>query len=221
MMRATLVLAAVALLAGGVQAGPISFNGRTVLEEATGVVPTASPLEVATITFDHLSLDRNMTAIENGMSYTTAANFLVRTFTGNPPSGLIGSPIAPGTFNITRADHGNFTFDRYDFGSFQPGQQSDTWQFLGLLDGVQQFAFIDATDSDFVTRTTGQPGIIDTLEISVVKGASAAGVADNFNFTLVGPGKQVVPEPSTLTLFGLGTLALLGSRWRRRSSSPK
>jgi hypothetical protein len=53
----------------------------------------------------------------------------------------LASPQTSGTFRVTRADLGDFTFDRYDFGSFAPGQQSDTWLFRGLLDDVQQFAF--------------------------------------------------------------------------------
>jgi hypothetical protein len=176
-----------------------------------GVVATASPLEAATITFQTLDLGPNQTVIEDGMEYTTRDNFIVRPFVGNPPSGLLGSPISSQTFDITRADDGVFTFDRYDFGSFAPGQQSDTWQFRGLLDGVQQFTFLDTTTSAFVTRTTGQPGIIDTLELSVVKASAAAGVADNFVFT-----PAQVPEPSSLVLAGIAGLIGLGYVWHRR-----
>jgi len=139
------------------------------------------------------------------MSYITRDNFIVRTFVGNPPSGLLGSPITSDTFDITRADNGAFTFDRYDFGSFATGQQSDTWQFRGLLNGVQQFTFLDTTNSAFVTRTTHQSGIIDTLVLSVVTASVAAGVADNFAFT---PVQSPVPEPATLTLLGVGAILL-------------
>ena len=57
---------------------------------------------------------------------TTINNFVVRTFVGNPPSGLLGSSITNQTFNVTRPNS-YLTFDRYDFGSFAPGQPSDTW----------------------------------------------------------------------------------------------
>jgi hypothetical protein len=168
-----------------------------------GMVATTSPVAAGVITFQNLDIGPNVTVIEDGMRYTTRDNFIVRPFVGNPPSGLLGSPISNDTFNITRADNGDFTFDRYDFGSFAPRQQSDTWQFRGLLDGVQQYAFLDTTTSTFVTRTTGQTGIIDTLEISVVKASAAAGVADNFVFTSV-------PEPSSLAMLSIGGLIVLG-----------
>jgi len=188
---------------------------RLLLLSVTSLVSlaTASPLGAALITFQDLSVDPNQTVIEDGMSYTTRDNFVVRTFVGNPPSGLLGSPITSDIFNITRADNGAFTFDRYDFGSFAPGLQSDTWQFRGLLNGVQRFTFLDTTTSSFVTRTTGQPGIIDTLDLSVVTGSVSAGVADNFAFT---PVQSPVPEPTTLTLLGVGAVGLLGYHLRRQ-----
>jgi hypothetical protein len=174
-----------------------------------GMVATPSPAGASEITFMNLDVGPNVTVIEDGMRYTTRDNFIVRPFVGNPPSGLLGSPISSDTFDIDRADNGNFTFDRYDFGSFAPGQHSDTWQFRGLLDGAQQFAFLDTTTSAFVTRTTGQLGVINTLEISVVKASAAAGVADNFVFT-------PVPEPSSLVMLSIGGLVSLGLAWHRK-----
>src|SRR5689334_9730343 len=88
-----------------------------------GVVATPSRAGAATITFQSLDLGPNQTVVEDGMRYTTRDNFVVRTFVGNPPSGLLGSPITSDTFNITRAGNGDFTFDRYDFGSFASAQQ--------------------------------------------------------------------------------------------------
>jgi hypothetical protein len=177
-----------------------------------GVIAALSPVGAASvITFDGLSVGPNVTVVEDGMRYTTTDNFIVRTFVGNPPSGLLGSPISNNTFNITRADNGDFTFDRYDFGSFAPGQQSDTWQFRGLLQGVQQFTFLDTTNSAFVTRMTGQPGIINMLELSVVTASAAAGVADNFVFT-----PESVPEPSSLVILTTSGLISLGYTWHRR-----
>src|SRR3954451_19494114 len=82
-----------------------------------GVVGTASPAGAATITFQNLNLEPGQTAIEDGMRYTVGAAFIVRTvvgtnqFIGNPPSGLLGTPMSSGTFNVTRADNGDFTFD--------------------------------------------------------------------------------------------------------------
>jgi hypothetical protein len=169
-----------------------------------GMVAAPSPVGAGVITFQNLDVGPNVTVIEDGMRYTTRDNFIVRTFVGDPPSGLLGSPITNDTFDITRVDKGDFTFDRYDFGSFAPAQRSDTWQFRGLLDGVQQFTFLDTTTSAFVTRATGQLGIIDTLELSVVKASAAAGVADNLVFTSV-------PEPSSLAMLGIG--ALIGLRY--------
>jgi hypothetical protein len=159
-------------------------------------------VDAATITFQNLNVDPNQTVIEDGMRYTTPVNFIVRTFVGNPPSGLIASP-GTSTFNIMRNDNGAFTLDRYDFGSIAPGEQSDTWLFRGLLQGVEQFAFVDTTSSGFVTRTMAQLGVIDRLELSVVTPSEAAGVADNFIFTLV-------PEPSSLSMVGVTGLLGLG-----------
>lgn len=167
------------------------------------ILAATTTLVASTITFQQRSVDANQTVIEDGMSYTTGDNFIVRLFVGNPPSGLLGSPIASGTFKVTRADLSDFIFDGYDFGSFAPGQQSDTWLFRGLLDDVQQFAFFDATSSAFVTRITGQLSIIDRLEITIATGSAAGGVADNFVFT-------PVPEPSSLALVGITGIIGLG-----------
>jgi hypothetical protein len=93
------------------------------------ILAATTTLVASTITFQQLSVDPNQTVIEGWMSYTTGNNFIVRLFVGNPPSGLLASPQTSGTFRVTRADLGDFTFDRYDFGSFAPGQQSDTWLF--------------------------------------------------------------------------------------------
>ncbi len=121
--------------------------------------------------------------------------------------------MAPST--SPRADGGDFTFDRYDFASFTPGLPSDIWQFRGLLDGVQQFTFLDTTASAFATRTTGQPGLINTLELSVATGSVAAAVADNFVFTLVS-----VPEPSTLVMAGIcGLIGLAYTRHHRKRAT--
>jgi hypothetical protein len=85
--------------------------------------------------------------------------------------------------------------------------------FRGLLDDVQQFAFFDAASSAFVTRITGQLSIIDRLEITVVTGSAAGGVADNFVFTQV-------PEPSTLAMVGItGIIGLGYARHRRKRAT--
>jgi hypothetical protein len=41
------------------------------------------------------------------------------------------------------------------------------------------------------------------------------GLPDTFNFNS-SPVEQVVPEPATLTLFGIGSVGLVGYAWRRR-----
>lgn len=147
------------------------------------VIITSNSSLAATITFDNLDVFADQEIVEDGMRYKTTDNFVVRSFVGNPPSGLIGSPITNQSFIITKDGGGNFTFDRYDFASFAPGQQSDTWEFRGLLNGVQQFAFLASTSMTFVTRTVNLSNPIDELEISVVSGSVAAAVADNFVFT--------------------------------------
>ena len=118
--------------------GRIAVNAIVLL-----IAAATTPLSAAIITFDNLNIFGSQVVIEDGMRYQTSDAFGVRNFTGNPPSGLIGTPIAPGMFIVTRNGGGNFTFDRYDFASFGPPNHSDTWEFLGLLEGVQQFSFID------------------------------------------------------------------------------
>src|SRR5262249_48366972 len=126
---------------------------------------------------------------------------------GNPPSALLGSPLVPGIFTVTRDGGGNFTFDRYDFSSLAPPQQSDTWEFRGLLDGVQQFAFFDTTSAGFLPRVTNLSDIINELDITIVSGSMAAAVADNFVFTpLAVPGPKV---GSTLAELLIGILGLV------------
>jgi hypothetical protein len=195
--------------------------GRTVvLAILFSVSAGANPLSAATITFDNLDLTFGVHEIvEDGMRYRTTGGFEVRPafsrfgLLGNPPSGLIGTPLNNQPFIITRDDGGVFIFDRYDSASLAPGQQSDTWEFRGLLDGVQQFAFLDDTSTAFVTRLTGLAKPIDHLELSVSSESMAAAVADNFVFTLL-----VVPEPPSVALFasGLGLLIWLSSnRWSK------
>ena len=159
--------------------GRIAVNAIVLL-----IAAATTPLSAAIITFDNLNIFGSQVVIEDGMRYQTSDAFGVRNFTGNPPSGLIGTPIAPGMFIVTRNGGGNFTFDRYDFASFGPPNHSDTWEFLGLLEGVQQFSFIDFTSGGFSTRITDLSNSIDQLEISVVAGSTAAAVADNLVFTL-------------------------------------
>jgi hypothetical protein len=184
----------------------IGFYGRHAMKRLTVVIAcfwmfavTASG-SAAIITFDNLLILDTQEVVEDGMRYKTAFGaFVVSTVVGNPPSGLLGSPQAPGVFTVTRDGGGDFTFDRYDFSSFGPPQQSDTWEFRGLLDGIQQFAFFDATSTSFLTRITNLSDPIDELDITVVSESMAAAVADNFVFTLL---PAPIPEPSTLALLG-------------------
>jgi hypothetical protein len=179
-----------------------------------------NPLLAAVITFDSLNIPAVQPVhevVEDGMRYTTGI-FSILSFVGNPPSALVGSPLSPGPFTVTRDDGGNFTFDRYDFSSFQPPQQSDTWEFRGLLDDVQQFAFFDATSAGFLTRITDLSNPINELDITVVSGSMAAAVADNLVFTLL-----EVPEPSgiNIVVFGLAVLACFGMLRDRARGVPR
>ena len=175
-----------------------------------------------TITFDNLNILAVQPVnyvVEDGMRYTTGI-FSVLSFLGNPPSALVGSILAfPAFFTVTRDGGGNFTFDRYDFSSFEPPQQSDTMEFRGLLDGVQQFAFFDSTSTGWVTRITHLSDPINELDIIVPfpplsPGAMADAVVDNLVFTptLSVPGPAVgAGLPGLITACG----GLLGW-WRRR-----
>ena len=66
---------------------------------------------------------------------------------------------------------------------------------------------------------TGFSGPIDTLRIVVLNARPAGGgtlALDNLVLTQT---PSAVPEPSTLTLLGIGSLGLLGYGWKRRKQA--
>jgi hypothetical protein len=61
--------------------------------------------------------------------------------------------------------------------------------------------------------------VIDRLSFSLVSATdntTADFAINQFDFDTRGSGAQLVPEPSSITLLGIGLVGLLGYRWRRR-----
>jgi hypothetical protein len=200
MKRATLMMAALALLFGGV-----------------------GQAKADTITFGNLN-SNPLTGSHTEGAFTyqvvSGSQWAVVNNKGNPASALTeGVSVVPNvgdTINFFLTGGGKFTFDSFDFASFvTAGSQGDTLNFIGQVGGVktQQLLGIGSFSTTFQTKSPGFSAPIDTLSLVIASVGNHSIVIDNLVLT---PTTIATPEPASLTLLGVGAVGLLGYGWRKR-----
>jgi hypothetical protein len=138
---------------------------------------------------------------------------------GNPPPEVEGATITGGgVLTIVRNDvpGGLFTFDGADIVSHFRETQPVT--FAGFLGGVLQATDVfNTVDSNvYVAVVSSLLGGVDIDELRVTLNAASGSGEALDNLVLTRSAENVVPEPATLTLLGLGLAGMGARRWRQR-----
>jgi hypothetical protein len=207
-----------ATIAGGQKPALFRLVARVALVFIASLVPSAARAEV--ITFAGVPSQQfgpGNPTIEGNFRYDAFSGGLFgeRTSFGNPPPEVEGAtPTSGGILKVVRNDRsgGLFTFDGADIASHFRSDQPVT--FAGYLNGVLQATDVFNTASSNVYTTVSSTNLfnvsIDELRVTLnaVPGPPvAAGEAlDNL---VVTPPTAAVPEPATLTLFGIGVAGVL------------
>jgi hypothetical protein len=216
-------------LADGTLVAVDGANNFVQIDRTTGVVTTIGPTGISAVVSASLTTGQQF-AIDN----------LNRLFQINPATGaatLVGPTGIPGiTGGFANALGGNATSLYYIYEQTGPPPISSTLYQIdpntGLATligptgtaGLAGAGFADGTffaySSDFPSPTTHRIFAID-----LGTGAATGGPTYPQTFQIFGSNQGLpvptqgggeIPEPSTLALFGLGTLGLLGYGWWRR-----
>jgi hypothetical protein len=180
--------------------GDVARGGIITFDPLTGI-PTDTPYNGHT---------------EAGFTVTTTmGNWFVAQFYGNPVPDIYAGPIGnPKTSAIQVVGNSSGT-STFNFASVDLSTNGGTSTYLvqGFLGGSLVFSEpgTDTAITQFVTIPSTDPSqVLDRLTIQITPGSGTSSVnLDNINL-------PSVPEPSSLTLLSLGSLALLGYGWRRR-----
>jgi hypothetical protein len=200
------------------------------LVAAVGLAAAASlaPLTASAgvVTFENKSAEfrAGVDYTEAGMGYAFFWNFILSPDAGNPPSALVGFPVAispfpnapagPAIFSTDTTSGRSFTLDGYDIGALGPDRQGGSLQIRGLLRNQEQFSFADTATGGFATRQPGLGAFIDRLELRVTPGSTTAVAIDNLRFSRK-PDTNDIPEPGSIAILSIGLAALALVRSRR------
>jgi hypothetical protein len=194
MKRATLVLAVLVLMLGGVGQSWADF-----IYDATGTF--SNPLD-SSVTY---TLSGMVTF--NNTGGLVSANLLVKTSDGKTT--YVDTAAGNPTVSLSTITDVNGTV--YD--NLSGNALFTSFDVLFLPSGIGGSSPIDIVPLISLSSTSGQLTAFSTIDPSTLSLVSGQLVSGQLT-------PQGVPEPSTLTLLGLGSLGLLGYGWRRRRQSP-
>jgi hypothetical protein len=139
---------------------------------------------------------------------------------GNPPPEVEGAVATDGgVLTVVRNDvpGGLFTFDAADIVSHF--REDQPVMFAGFLGGALQATDVFNTGASNVYATVVSSllaGVeIDELRVTLRTGLGSGEALDNLVLTP----QNVVPEPASLSLLGLGLAGMGARRWRQRKAS--
>lgn len=214
----------------------LTGNARCLIASGAMLVAStlASPALANTITFETAPFGAGFTGpvTENGFTYSTLSGGLFINALGNPGQDAEGNEVAGGGgLKIVSATGSNFNFNALDFSAFAlSGTGSQTLNVEGFLGGssvgVDQYTLANTNvfNPKYDNWTTEAASVLAGKSISELDITLKAGIAgffsENIDNVVLTPLQASVPEPSSLTIFALATVAasLIRLRQHRRLS---
>lgn len=184
----------------------------------------SSGAAAAVVTFQNLVIDQLSTTgvhTEAGFNYeaTIGLGWEIQGIVGNPPSALAtffddqASSVGD-TVEFTKVGGGQFNFDSVDWRTLDDFSVNDQVSIVGYLSGSPTYTLVlNALSVPFQTAVSGFGGPIDLLKVEVTSTGNAR-FLDNFTFSDVDT--AAVPEPASLSIWGLGLIGIAGVAWRKR-----